>query len=213
MIGRTVRIPFNTVYTATLTAASNVSVNIGTNTFDPLLANIAPNFEYYRFTKLAFIGMPVNQTYAMSYIPSNESSPANTSFANAILAGCNRIVSASETTRTTMPVPKNMLYDSPENWWSTSASSNIPTQGRLEITTPTTVTSTIYIQVFGMVEYKVPTYNTSDARIRSLPVAPNRAASASGNRIESTAQTNSATVMFSSVEDPSSGAIWLPRKM
>jgi len=167
-VARNVMVPFNCIRTFSFAAATTVSSPV-TPAFDALISNISLNFEFYRFTSLVFKSLPCGQNFNFTYYPSNESSSVADSYATIALAGLNRAVSANMSVPVTLNVPKNVLYQSPESWWSTQSGANDFMQGRFVLALPATGTVSITVQVFGMVEFKMPSANATDLSTTEIP--------------------------------------------
>jgi len=169
LLSSTIDVPFNFVYGASFAAATSSSLTVkATTAFDTLLGNVGTNFELYRFSRLAFKALAAGTTYAFTYYPTDESPPATDSFVSVSLAGLNRVVSASTTVSTYLDVPKPMLYQTPEDWYSVNPSGTTNQQGRFVIATPVSYTGTIYIQISGMCQFKAPSVNGADLKL-SIP--------------------------------------------
>jgi len=166
-LSSTIDVPFNFVYSASFAAATSNSLAVKANTaFDTLLGNVGSNFELYRFSRLMFKALAAGTTYAFTYYPTNESPNATDSFVSVSLAGLNRVVSASTTVSTFLNVPKPMLYQTPEDWYSVNPSGTSNQQGRFVIATPASYTGTIYIQISGVCQFKAPSVNSTDLKIK-----------------------------------------------
>lgn len=160
-IASTCRVPFNVIRTFSLAAATTASAPV-TPAFDALLQNISFNFEFYRFVSLNFKMLPSSQTVDFTYYPSNESSSVADTFLTISLAALNRVLTPAMSVPVSLNVPRNTLYESPESWWSCATGANDYQQGRFVLATPATVTATFVVQAMGVIEFKMPSANSSD---------------------------------------------------
>jgi len=167
LLSSTIDVPFNFVYSSSFAAATSTSLAVKANTaFDTLLGNVGSNFELYRFSRLMFKALAAGTTYAFTYYPTNESSPNTDSFVSVSLAGMNRVVSASTSVSTNLNVPKPMLYQTPEDWYSVNPNGTSNQQGRFVIATPVSYTGTIYVQISGVCQFKAPSVNSTDLKLK-----------------------------------------------
>jgi hypothetical protein len=161
MMGMATRIPFNFILNNVFTAQTSVSTPFRPN-IDNLIGNISQNFEFYRISQLSIKGLPAGILYDFTYYPSNEASSLADTFATVALSSLNRCLSMQQSVPQSLRVPKKLLYQSPEDWWSTNSSSALYQQGRFVCATTGNFTGTITFTVQGIIEFKAPSANTSD---------------------------------------------------
>jgi len=162
-MARITTVPFNEIISPQISANTTVSVNVRPS-LDQLINNIGSNFEFYRFTKLSFTAMPMGSLYAFTYYPSSESPSLADSYATVALSALVRLSTANMSVPSVLKVPKGLLYQTPEDWWAVSASSNLNQQGRFVIAANASVTQIYQIRVQGLIQFKSPSLNGSDLR-------------------------------------------------
>jgi len=162
-MARIVTVPVNEIISPSITSGTTVSVIVRPS-LDQLVANISNNYEFYRFTQLKFTAMPVGALFAYTYYPSNESPSVADSFATVSLSALCRMSTQNMSVPSVLKVPRGLLYESPENWWSVSTSSTLNQQGRFVVAANATVTQTYQFRVTGFVQFKSPSLNGTDLR-------------------------------------------------
>jgi len=166
MLGMTTKIPFNFILSHTYTAQTVVSTPFNPGA-DTILGNIGQNFEFYRYVNIKVMALPAAQNFVYTYYPNTEANSATDSYNNIALSALCRISTANTSVPIMLNVPRNLLYQTPEDWWSTNPASALYRQGRLVSSTPASYTGTINFRITGMIEFKSTT--TVSQSLKTIP--------------------------------------------
>jgi hypothetical protein len=160
--GMVVSVPFDNIYSASLSSSAVLVLPIAANsTSIPGVHNASSGYEFYRYTslrvKLFSTGFPCVVAYRSAeynLVPSSDT------FTNLLQSGSMTFMTGVETVPSTFVVPGSIMKRANLDWYNVSTSSSTEgedVQGNLFVASTATQTSTAYIQVSGVAQFKAVT--------------------------------------------------------
>jgi hypothetical protein len=170
MSDHVVKVPFRFTHLFTYAAATTVNVIDIDPDCDGLcvrLADIAGNWQFYRYNKLKLTVYPYVDTstpsnlFGFVFVNETEGAASMSSFAEIEELSSGMMKSALEQVKTSYILPQNLLRSNTQRWYTTSANTTSAetTQFQLNIAPRAISTCTVTFMIQGEIWYKGMTVN------------------------------------------------------
>lgn len=123
-------------------------------------------YEFYRITRLRVEILPSNSSASglMAYLAVQPGVTSITTYADGAQVPRSICFGEDLTVPVRMSVPKRIILNAPEKWFSTNTSSTAysPTQGELLFLFQSAITTTLNVRLLWTVQYRAPTLLSLD---------------------------------------------------
>lgn len=157
-------VPFRYLSSVVYAASTALQTFQISDAFTTRLAAIAPNYQFYRFTRLEATIFPFvdttssNNNFVLCYQPAEAGVTDISTYSVAAEVNCRILHSVPKTVPSRLRIPQNVLRQNPIAMFATAAGSSYDLfQGNFHIVPRASSTTTISVEISGMIEFFAPT--------------------------------------------------------